>query len=583
MAFGLLSMTLSVASPRTTELKRSFVTATRIVDTKGEVENVSYLLSPGRGQSVLGRGPCCSMKKTAGEETYVLLDFGRETHGGIQIVTGQYPSGKPVKVRIRFGESVGEACCDIDGENGATNDHATRDFEATLPWLGVYEYGNTGFRFVRIDLVDAGTELLLKEVSAISQMRELEYVGSFHSQDQRLDSIWQTAAYTVHLNMQDYIWDGIKRDRLVWIGDLLPEVMTVCNVFGEQEVIPKSLDLVRDETPLPGWMHGMGTYSIWWILIHDEWYKYNGNLEYLKRQKAYMSELLRHLMTFVDAKGRERLDSRFLDWPSMADSKAMDAGIHAIMMMAMSNGAKLLRIMGDSVLASECDAVYGRLKSAAPLVVSEFYSEQVPFTSPGRKQAVALMRMADMIIGPEVSRRLLEGGGRGFSTFYGCYMLEALALEGKYAEALDIIKEYWGGMLDLGATSFWEDFDLSWMENAGRIDEIVPEGKVDVHRSYGGYCYKGYRHSLCHGWASGPASWLIRHIAGLQPVEPGCKTVMVDPHLAGLGEIEASMPTPYGPVRVKAVQDGTKVIAYVSAPNAVHIKAGKGVKLMKLK
>lgn len=25
---------------------------------------------------------------------------------------------------------------------------------------------------------------------------------------------WLTGAYTVHLNMQDYLWDGIKRDRL---------------------------------------------------------------------------------------------------------------------------------------------------------------------------------------------------------------------------------------------------------------------------------------------------------------------------------------------------------------------------------
>ena len=29
--------------------------------------------------------------------------------------------------------------------------------------------------------------------------------------------------------------------------------------------------------------------------------------------------------------------------------------------------------------------------------------------------------------------------------------------------ALDIIRDYWGGMLDMGATSFWEDFDLAWM------------------------------------------------------------------------------------------------------------------------
>ena len=28
-------------------------------------------------------------------------------------------------------------------------------------------------------------------------------------------------------NIQNYIWDGIKRDRLVWIGDIHPEASTV--------------------------------------------------------------------------------------------------------------------------------------------------------------------------------------------------------------------------------------------------------------------------------------------------------------------------------------------------------------------
>lgn len=58
-------------------------------------------------------------------------------------------------------------------------------------------------------------------------------------------------------------------------------------------------------------------------------------------------------------------------------------------------------------------------------------------------------------------------------------------------------------MLDMGATTFWEDFDMDWMENAARIDQIVPAGKKDIHGDYGAYCYRGFRHSLCHGWASG--------------------------------------------------------------------------------
>ena len=183
----------------------------------------------------------------------IILDFGREIHGGVEIVVPRGNRNPAGKVRIRFGESVAETMSDI-GENGSTNDHAMRDFEITLPWLGRLEVGESGFRFIRIDLVDPNATLLIKEISAVFRYRDIPYLGSFACNDERLNEIWMTGAYTVHLNMQEYLWDGIKRDRLVWIGDMHPEVMTINSVFGYNEVVPKSLDYVRDLTPLPNYM-----------------------------------------------------------------------------------------------------------------------------------------------------------------------------------------------------------------------------------------------------------------------------------------------------------------------------------------
>ena len=162
------------------------------------------------------------------------------------------------KIRIRFGESVSETKSNV-GENGATDEHSLRDFTVQLPWLGRLEVGNSGFRFVSIQLVDPEVILEITEVSAIFSYRDIPYLGSFKCNDERLNQIWMTGAYTVHLNMQDYLWDGIKRDRLVWVGDLHPEVMAVNAVFGYNEVVPKSLDLIRNLTPLPGWMNGLSS------------------------------------------------------------------------------------------------------------------------------------------------------------------------------------------------------------------------------------------------------------------------------------------------------------------------------------
>ena len=55
------------------------------------------------------------------------------------------------------------------------------------------------------------------------------YHGSeiFHCSDERLNRIWHTGAYTVLLNMQDYLYDGPKRDRIIWMGDMHPEIRCI--------------------------------------------------------------------------------------------------------------------------------------------------------------------------------------------------------------------------------------------------------------------------------------------------------------------------------------------------------------------
>ena len=554
---------------------REYITPTRIVWMQGEnqITHPEYLLREGVGQADLTNSHICVMRSTKESHPAILLDFGRELHGALQIVTGMPGDHTPVKVRIRFGESASEAMCEITKENGATNDHAVRDFEITLPWLGLREVGNSGFRFARIDLLDDNTELHLKEIRAISYMRDIPYLGSFRSSDERLNKIWQTGAYTVHLNMQEYLWDGIKRDRLVWMGDLHPEVMTVSHVFGYNEVVPRSLDLVKETTALPNWMNGISSYSIWWIIIQRDWYYHHGDLEYLKKQKPYLMDLLKLLFTKVDEKGIERLDSRFLDWPSNAHPEAIHAGLQSLMMIAMQSGSELCNILGESALAAKCEQMYEKMKAAAPTVCKTYFNSGKATTAPGNKQGASLLTLAGLMDAKEANDKVIAvDGGHGFSTFYGYYMLQAMAKAGNYEGAMQIIRDYWGAMLDLGATSFWEDFDLDWLDNAARIDELVPEGKVDIHRDKGAYCYVGYRHSFCHGWASGPTAWLSEHVLGVEVLEPGCKKVRITPHLGDLEWAEGTFPTPYGVIEIahRKSADG-KITSKIKAPKGVKV------------
>jgi len=77
------------------------------------------------------------------------------------------------------------------------------------------------------------------------------------------------------------------------------------------------------------------------------------------------------------------------------------------------------------------------------------------------------------------------------------------------------MRKFWGGMLNLGVTTFWAFFDpkvptlhfhatLTSMFNA--IDD------------------QGMRRDfvrLAHAWASGPASWLHEEVLGIKPLSAG--------------------------------------------------------------
>lgn len=546
---------------RTSPLTCTYLSPQKIiwVSNKDLVSNAETILKPGIGQASLNSPRSLQLKGGETEMGSIILDFGKEIHGGIQILTTANNKNEAGRVRIRFGESVAETCSNI-GVKGATNDHAIRDQMINLPWLGSIKIGDTGFRFVRIDAVDPQTTIEIKEINASFTYRDIPYIGSFRSNDEQLNQIWMTGAYTVHLNMQDYLWDGIKRDRLVWVGDLHPEIMTINSVFGYNEVVPKSLDLIRDLTPLPGWMNGISSYSMWWILIQRDWYYYQGDLSYLKQQKTYLSELLQHLKTKIGSDGKENLDGmRFLDWPSSENSEAIHAGLQAMMILSFKAGADLAKALKDDQMYQLCTSTLSRLKTYQP-------------TLSNTKQAAALLALSGIYPPKEISAQVLtKDGTQGMSTFYGYYILNAMAEANNISQGIQFIKEYWGAMLNLGATTFWEDFDMKWVQNAARIDEMPVEEKIDIHGSYGAFCYTGYRHSLCHGWASGPTAWLSQYVLGIEPLEPGCRTVRIRPHLGALEWVEGSFPTPHGAIRVRHTHKDGKITSVIDAPKGVKI------------
>jgi hypothetical protein len=531
------------------------------VNSGDSVENAQTLLEKHSRQITLASEHPCILRNN-GDGAGMLLDFGIEIHGSIQIfICNCAGAGNSVRIRIRFGESAMEAMSEMNDGKYATNDHSLRDQIIEVGSLSAPEIGPSGFRFVRIDLVDENSYVEIKSVKGIFIYRDIEYKGNFHCNDERLNKIWYTGAYTVHLNMQEYLWDGIKRDRLIWVGDMHPEVSAIQAVFGYNEVVPKSLDLIRDITPMPQWMNTVSSYSIWWLLIHYGWYMHNGDLEYLREQKEYMSMLLHMLLGCIGEDNGEHMpETRFLDWASSGHNQSIHTGLHAMLVMALNTGADMCKTLGDTALYEKCVEGVIRLR-------------KYKVDCKANKQAAALTILAGLADPGEINTNVLAVNGyHGISTFMGYYILQARAMAGDIKDCLDCIRDYWGGMLDFGATTFWEDFNLDWTMNAEGIDKLVPNGKKDIHGDFGEHCYKGYRKSLCHGWAAGPTAWLSEHVMGIKIKEPGCRIVEIKPDLGDLEWAEGRYPTPAGVIEIEHRRDSDgNIKSKINAPKEIKI------------
>lgn len=484
----------------------------------------------------------CAKFECAG--SFIVLDFGKELCGGIRMITRD--ANGPVKWRLTFGESLTEAYSSI-GEKNATNDHSPRDMEVVTGMMSDLTFGQTGFRFVRVELLE-GKWATVQNIFAVSILPYFEREAEIKTDDDLLNKIIKTAAYTLKLTFQNgYIWDGIKRDRLVWCGDLNPEIITSLYLFGDNENIKNSLNFLRETTPAKEWMNWIPTYSAWWVINLCDYCKFTGNKSFFEKNKNYALEIIRHFDECVHENGiiefSEDVEMAFfLDWSTYEYEEAKIGVASIITIMA----TKFLEIEENVVCHRLIQKLLGYLDMETTLKPIRAFQVLA-----GRDSA-------------EDGDMLQEGGAKGFSTFMAYYILTAMAKNG--TEMLNILKEYYGGMLSQGATSFWEDFDVDWMENSARIDEIPKEGQNDIHGDFGKHCYVKFRHSLCHGWAAGVYAFIVEYILGVR-IEDGGKRVYFNPHLSGVQDVEAKIPLKKGWLNISI--HGEEV--HIDAPKETEI------------
>lgn len=112
---------------------------------------------------------------------------------------------------------------------------------------------------------------------------------------------------------------------------------------------------------------------------------------------------------------------------------------------------------------------------------------------------------------------------------------EALALSrcGRMEEMISLLREEWGGMVQAGATTFWEGYDKS-------------SSGLEHYAFYG----RPFGKSLCHAWSAGPVYLLSNALTGARPLAPGWSRFTIAPDTAGLKWAAVSIPCPQGEILI---------------------------------
>ena len=117
--------------------------------------------------------------------------------------------------------------------------------------------------------------------------------------------------------------------------------------------------------------------------------------------------------------------------------------------------------------------------------------------------------------------------------YFEGYELDVMGKIGDTDYIYDMITSYWKGMLDLGATTVWEEYNPSLSGAA----------------HYAMYGDK-YQKSLCHAWGASPVYLLGKYFLGVTGTSAGYKTFEIRPQLGKFGFIEETVPVRNGKVYI---------------------------------
>ena len=457
-----------------------------------------------------------------------LYDFGKETFGIVHI--DGIPNDKK-EFFVSLGESYEEA---IDYKYATIGLNAKNE-------NGSFVSNAVAFRYVFIPKFSEKCE-----VSVDFEYLPLENKGSFKCDNELINKIWDTSAYTMLLNSREGFFDGIKRDRWVWGGDAYQAYFVNYYLANDKDIVKRTTRMLRGADPIRNHMNTICDYTFYWFVGIWEYYFHTGDIDFLTDIYPEMLDVLSFVESRLDEDGlykRQSDDWVFIDW-STFDSNGPICAEQMLLARAYEAISKCASLIGDEKTKSHAE---NRFKYIKQEVNKRYWNEEkgafVDDYKSGRNNVTRHANIFALLFDYTTSDRkekiiknvIYNNNVTKITTpYFEFFELDAMCRIGDFNYVSNMLNSYWGSMIKLGATTIWEEFDPT-------------KSGIEHYEMYGGK----YEKSLCHAWGASPIYLLGKYALGVRPTLAGYKAYEVRPSLMSFNEIEGTVPTPNGEIYVK--------------------------------
>lgn len=468
--------------------------------------------------------------------TSTLIDFGKETFGFIHL-HGVKGNGD---LTLYYGESREEA---LNEKEAATLDRLSFQQQAKKDSIMPL---SKAFRYV--NMVTDGS-IQVDSVSMLYEHADVKEKGSFRCSDEEVNRIYDIAKYTFRLNTREFFIDGIKRDRWIWSGDAYQSYLMNYYLYFDSSTVSRTMLALRGKDPVTSHINTIMDYTFYWFLGIYDYYLYTGDQTFIRQFYPRMQTMMEYCL------GRRNKDGLmegmsgdwiFIDWADGLSKK----GEVSFEQLLLCRSLETMALCADIVKEENDAARYKQYAADLRKKLFDLYwnesKQALVHSRVAGKQTENVTRYANMFAifydyfsqqQKEAVKKsvLLNNNVQQITTPYmRFYELEALCAMGEQQYVLHEMKDYWGGMLKLGATSFWEEYN--------------PAKKGAEHYAMYG---RPFGKSLCHAWGASPIYLLGKYYLGVKPTSPAYATYMVQPVLGGLQWMEGRVPTPKGDISIR--------------------------------